>query len=753
MEQKELRVWEAKCIQEETVRCAAACPLHVDARTFCKLMAEQRTDKAWAVLAKIMPLPGVLARLCDGPCKSACVRKDAGGAVQVDGLERYCASVAKPIAPPRPLPARHKSVAVLGGHLAGLCAAWELARRGFDVTLYCEDIGGPLRNLSASTLPQDVLEREIESLKQLGVVIESAAAPTMVLLDAELEAKDAVFADGDAFPEIFDTCGQPDPLTLGTQRAGLFVSPHGEPSAVFRAAAARRAANSMDRYIQGVSLVTLREKEGPYASRLFTSLEGVADTPPAFDGDCPDEATAWTEAARCLLCECLECLKGCTYLRHFKGYPKVYARQIYNNESIVMGTRTANKMINSCMLCGQCEVVCPEDFSMADLCLSARRSLVSHGYMPPSAHEFALRDMAFADGDRCVLTRHAPGTGVSSYVFFPGCQLTASDPEGVTAAYADLRARLGDVGLMLQCCGAPAQWAGRDAMVEESADELRARWEELGSPRIIAACPTCMKQLAESLPGAEIVSHWSVLRSLGLPEGAAGNKSLAINDPCAARHAPALRDDVRNLLDELSVDAAEPHFTGETTPCCGFGGLLSEANPELGLTVARERAASMDRDWVTYCVMCRDMMARAGGRALHLYDLLYPRAEDPAGRAAPGYSERRENRVRLREQLLREVWGEAADHAAEPYENVRVVFTDAAEQVMETRRILVTDVQKVLLQAEGSGKHLIREENGHRVASFRPAVVTYWVEYEPAEDGYLVYNAWSHRMRIKGGQP
>ena len=66
------------------------------------------------------------------------------------------------------------------------------------------------------------------------------------------------------------------------------------------------------------------------------------------------------EAKRCLQCECLECVKVCAYLERFGAYPKKYAREIYNNESIVMGTRQANKLINSCSLCGLCEEVCPE---------------------------------------------------------------------------------------------------------------------------------------------------------------------------------------------------------------------------------------------------------------------------------------------------------------------------------------------------------------------------------------------------------
>ena len=172
MEQADLRRLESQCVQEETPRCTAACPLHVDVKNFCKLMGQRRVDKAWQVLAKTLPLPGVLARLCDGPCRSDCVRKDAGGAIEVDALERFCADNAKPVAPPRPLPSRHKSVAVLGGSLTGLCAAWEMARRGFDVTLYGFSECGSLLESPADLLPEGVVERELLNLEKLGVVIE-----------------------------------------------------------------------------------------------------------------------------------------------------------------------------------------------------------------------------------------------------------------------------------------------------------------------------------------------------------------------------------------------------------------------------------------------------------------------------------------------------------------------------------------------------------------------------------------------------
>ncbi|WP_285907548.1 pyridine nucleotide-disulfide oxidoreductase/dicluster-binding protein [Pseudodesulfovibrio pelocollis] len=751
MEQAELRAWEHKCIQEETPWCTAACPIHVDAREFCSLMAQRRWDKAWALLARTMPLPGVLARMCGGTCESACIRAQAGGAVGVSRLERFCADNSTHLPPPRPLPSRNKSVAVMGGGMTGLCAAWEMARRGFDVTLLCDAVGVGLRDLPDTVLPAGVLDREIASLRAMGVVIETGVQLSRSLIESLLEEKDAVFIDGNTVSEA-GMLGEPDELTLGTRLAGLFASPADNAPPEFQAAAARRAANSVERFTQGVSMVSGRELEGPYQTRLFTSLTTVEPVAPVQGSSGWSEADARDEARRCLQCECMECVNVCEYLKHYKQYPKVYARRIYNNASIVMGTRQANTMINSCMLCGLCQAVCPEDFSMADLCLEARRSMVELGTMPPSTHEFALRDMAFANGDSCALARHAPAEDSSDYLFFPGCQLTASDPDGVHAAYADLRARLGRVGLMLRCCGAPAHWAGRQSLADQSLSILKGEWEQLGSPRIIAACPTCLKTLRQWLPDAEIVSHWSALRAMGLPGGArADGGTLTVGDPCSARHDTMLREDVRTLLDRLGVDTVEPELNGELAQCCGFGGLLAEANPELGQAVAQRRADELTKDFVTYCVMCRDRIARMGKRALHLYDLLYPGDGEPGSRPAPGYSDRRENRTRLCERLLRELWN--TDQAeAEPHEAVQVAFTDEAARLMENRRILRSDVQKVLYHATRTGAQFVHDETDRLLASWRPSTVAYWVEYEPQNDGFMVHRAWCHRMRVRGGQ-
>ncbi|MFQ9868804.1 MAG: 4Fe-4S dicluster domain-containing protein [Bilophila wadsworthia] len=115
-------------------------------------------------------------------------------------------------------------------------------------------------------------------------------------------------------------------------------------------------------------LTASRENEGAtrpgYTRRRAGPLQRLEPEHPG-EGYSLEEAK--TEAGRCLQCECLICVRECLYMQKYKGYPRVYARQMYNNAAIVKGHHQANTMINSCTLCGQCEVLCPEGFSMADL--------------------------------------------------------------------------------------------------------------------------------------------------------------------------------------------------------------------------------------------------------------------------------------------------------------------------------------------------------------------------------------------------
>jgi glutamate synthase (NADPH/NADH) small chain len=765
MDQQELRELEYRCIQEEPPWCTAACPLHVDGRLFVGHIGQGRWQEAWKVLRKHMPLPAILGRICDAPCERHCKRTQAGDAIRIGALERACVHTDPPPYRVQPLPSKGKTVAVAGSGLSSLTAAWDLARKGYGVTVFeAGDLpGAPLRQLDPRRLPIEAIDGEINELTKLGIRFETGTDPdTEDIASRCRNSFDAVYLGLESVSGgVWDLqCNDDgtirvDSRSLSTSCAALFAGGQ-TASPVWQAAQGRWAATSIDRFLQSVSIMAGRDKEGPYETRLFTSLAAVTPLPAAPMADpnagyTPAEASA--EAGRCLQCECLECVKVCDYLKKFGGYPKRYAREVYNNLSIVMGEHKANRLINSCSLCGLCEHVCPNDFAMQALCLQARQTMVDNDKMPPSAHEFALLDMAFSQSERFAMARHQPGHKASAYLFFPGCQLCASSPGQVEKVYGHLSTTLkGGVGLMLACCGAPAHWAGHRPMYDAQVEHIKARWESLGRPAMILACTTCLRMFKEHLPMVPAAPLWSSLET-NPPEVAATGLCgpMAIHDPCTTRHEEELRACVRRLMTQAGLETEELALGGADTECCGFGGLMQNANPELAREVAQHRASRSGRDYIAYCAMCRDNLASVGKRAIHLLDIFFPDTQpgDPALRPRPGWSQRQENRARLKARLLETLWDEVTGEM-NTRKSIKLEISAQVAELLDERRILVEDLQHVIGHAEESGERLFHPPSGHYKAAYTPYKVTFWVEYSPGPQGFVVHNAYAHRMEVIG---
>ncbi len=769
MDHKEWREYEEKCIQERPPACMTTCPVHVDARGFSSAMKAGNVNKAWEVFRKTVPFPGIIARICDHPCESACKRGEVGDPVAIGALEKACATLQT--APPVKLsiaPSKRKRVAVVGGGLSGLAAAYDLAVKGYGVVLFeaGERLGGAILSYPEATLPKQVIEEDISVMERLGVEVRFEATVGEMVSMTDLQRDfDAVYVGqgkSAGAHSLLEHSAMIDPVTFATNIEGIFAGGSwrtGSSSPILSLSDGRRAATSIDRYLQNVSLTAVRENEGPHETSLYTNLEGIEPLPLVTASDAKAGymlEEAMEEAGRCIECECMECVKNCEYLHQFKAYPKVYARQINQNLRIVKGLHGANTLINSCTLCGLCKEVCPEDFDMSVLVREARTEMVNTGKMPPSAHAFPLQELEVANSEAVAFTRHQPGKGTSRYAFFPGCELSGSSPDHVERAYAYLTDKLdGGVGMMMRCCGATAEAAGETKLFAESLQKIRQEWQEMGQPQMVLACSTCYQTFKTHMPEMEIVSLWELYDEYGLPEGA-GTKAtgvVAVHDACTTRYETVIQESVRSLLKKLDFTIEELPNSREKTACCGAGGLVPYANRQMANDMAKRRASESQADYVAYCAMCRDSLAAQGKKTYHLLDLIYGDADLSApAKRGPSYSKKRQNRLQLNAKMRESWWGEMVALEKKSYQSIPLKISDEVEQILDARMVLEEDIQKVIEHAEQTGEVLVDKQSGHLIANFRPTSVTFWVEYSKDEDGYVIHNAYSHRMTVEGNE-
>ena len=731
----------ARCVYEQPPFCSAACPLKLDVRAFMQAASAGDFKKALQLYEKVAPFPLVLSSGCEAPCEGKCRLGELGDAVAVRAVEAAVARFgeASKLGGVFRMKKR-KTVAILGADLFTLFLAGELEKKAYPVTVFCEqpDPESYLR-ACAPFLSERDFAPELKRLKGKDIGFEFTCRPDAAFYEDKKQSFDVLCASMDLTRELFpDAAPIPELMFLEEERLVCGVC----EGVLDTAFGAKKAALTVDRLAQNLDPRNMRGSEGACESKLYTDLseaKALRRVPSDEEGYTKEQAVE--EAGRCILCHCEECLKSCAYLRHYKKHPGLLSREIYNNTQIIMGDHPLNKAMNACALCGQCSVVCPNGFDMAQVCAAARRNMVSTDKMPLAPHEFALLDMLFSNNE-AFLARPQPGFEKCRYVFFPGCQAAAIAPATVKAAYLDLCERLeGGVALVLGCCGAIADWAGRTEMEEQVHEQLENAFARLGDPVVIAGCPSCAKEL-KAFSACEVRGIWELLLELGLPKEAhALERPAALHDSCGARGDEQTQKAIRALAAQLGCTLVDTPWSGDRSPCCGYGGLTAYANREVAAELTEQCLERSDAPYISYCMACRDRFARQGRESRHILELCYG---TDAG-SPPDISEKRKNRLELKNELLQEVWMEDPMEKKLDY---ALAFTPEARDMMDDRMILVEDVIAVLEDFRASGE-AIEDEDGLLVARRRVGNATFWVKFSREDGGFLVHRAWSHRMRVE----
>ncbi len=170
-----------RCLNCKNAQCVKGCPVSIDSPGFVSQIKEGNFEESYHVISKASALPAVCGRVCpqESQCEGKCIRGIKGEPVSIGKLERFAADWARENGV-KPQPATEKKnykVAVIGSGPAGLTCAGDLAKMGYDVTIFeaLHEPGGVLiYGIPEFRLPKSaVVAKEIENVKALGVKIET----------------------------------------------------------------------------------------------------------------------------------------------------------------------------------------------------------------------------------------------------------------------------------------------------------------------------------------------------------------------------------------------------------------------------------------------------------------------------------------------------------------------------------------------------------------------------------------------------
>ncbi len=206
----------ARCINCKNAKCVQGCPVSINIPGFIHQVKEGNIEEAYKIISESSALPAICGRVCpqESQCEGKCIRGIKGEPISIGKLERFTADWAREhgIKPPAPAASNGHKVAVIGSGPAGLTCAGDLAKMGYDVTIFeaLHEAGGVLvYGIPEFRLPKSaVVKAEVENVKSLGVKIE-----TNVIIGKSTTIDELMEEEG--FEAVFIGSGAGLPMFMG----------------------------------------------------------------------------------------------------------------------------------------------------------------------------------------------------------------------------------------------------------------------------------------------------------------------------------------------------------------------------------------------------------------------------------------------------------------------------------------------------------------------------------------------------------
>ena len=223
----------SRCLNCKNARCVQGCPVKIDIPAFVKAVKEGKITEAADIIAESSALPAICGRVCpqETQCEGKCIRGIKGDPISIGKLERFVADYSREhgYVPKKPETTNGKKVAIIGSGPAGLTCAGDLAKLGYEVTIFeaLHEPGGVLTyGIPEFRLPKDeVVQKEIDNVRKLGVKIEcNVVIGKSVTIDQLMEEEgfEAVFiGSGAGLPKFM---GIPGENAVGVFSANEFLT-------------------------------------------------------------------------------------------------------------------------------------------------------------------------------------------------------------------------------------------------------------------------------------------------------------------------------------------------------------------------------------------------------------------------------------------------------------------------------------------------------------------------------------------------